>query len=139
MALTDEELVQMYGSTKTIAVVGASGDDSKPAHNIPAYLQSQGYKIIPINPREEVLFGEKVYRSLKEVDEPIDVVDVFRPADETPEIARQSVAAGAKVFWLQTGIESTEAEAIALEGGLDVVMGTCLGSTHGRLGLGPGP
>lgn len=139
MAMTDEELIRMYGSAKTIAVVGASSDPSKPAHNIPAYLQSQGYKIIPINPREEMLFGEKVFASLEDVDEAIDVVDVFRPADETPAIARQAVDAGAKVLWLQSGIVSSEAEAIAQEGGLDVVMGSCLGTTHGRLGLGPGP
>lgn len=139
MSMTDEELLRMYGSIKTIAVVGASSDPSKPSHTIPAYLQGQGFKIIPINPREEMLFGEKAYASLKEVEGPIDVVDVFRPAEETPEIARQAIDAGAKVLWLQSGIVSAEAEAIALEGGLEVVMGTCIGTTHGRLGLGPGP
>ncbi|HVF12495.1 MAG TPA: CoA-binding protein [Actinomycetota bacterium] len=137
--MTDEELLRMYGSTKTIAVVGASSDPSKVSHTIPVYLQSQGFKIIPINPREEMLFGEKAFASLKDVEGPIDVVDVFRPAEETPDIARQAVEAGAKVLWLQSGIESAEAEAIALEGGLEVVMGACLGTTHGRLGLGPGP
>ncbi len=139
MSLTDEQLTKMYDSIKTIAVVGASSDEAKPSHKIPIYLQTQGYKIIPVNPREETLFGEKAYPSLLEIEESIDVVDVFRPAEETPDIARQAVEAGAKVLWLQTGIVSQEAEAIASEAGLDVVMGACLGSTHGRLGLGPGP
>jgi predicted CoA-binding protein len=136
---TDEELKQIYADTKTIAVVGASNDEKKPGHSIPAYLQSQGYKIIPVNPRGGEIFGEQVRASLADIDEPIDVVDVFRPSEETPEIARQAVEAGAKVLWLQTGISSDEAERIAREGGLQVVMNTCMGATHRRLGLGPGP
>lgn len=136
---TDEELKQIYADTKTIAVVGASNDEKKAGHSIPAYLQSQGYKIIPVNPRGGEIFGEKVRTSLADIDEPIDVVDVFRPSEETPEIAREAVAAGAKVLWLQTGISSDEAERIAREGGLQVVMNTCMGATHRRLGLGPGP
>jgi predicted CoA-binding protein len=136
---TDEELKQIYAETKTIAVVGASNDEKKAGHSIPAYLQTQGFKIIPVNPRGGEIFGEKVRESLADIDEPIDVVDVFRPSEETPEIARQAVAAGAKVLWLQTGISSDEAERIAREGGLQVVMSTCMGATHRRLGLGPGP
>jgi len=136
---TDDELKQIYADTKTIAVVGASNDPKKAGHSIPAYLQTQGYKIIPVNPRGGELFGEPVRTSLADIDEPIDVVDVFRPSEETPDIARQAVEAGAKVLWLQTGIESEEAERIAQEGGLQVVMNTCMGATHRRLGLGPGP
>ena len=136
---TDDELKQIYADTKTIAVVGASNDSQKAGHSIPAYLQTQGYKIIPVNPRGGEIFGEPVRASLADIDEPIDVVDVFRPSEETPDIARQAVEAGAKVLWLQTGIESEEAERIAREGGLQVVMNTCMGATHRRLGLGPGP
>jgi predicted CoA-binding protein len=136
---TDDELKQIYADTKTIAVVGASNDEKKPGHSIPAYLQTQGYKIIPVNPRGGEMFGEPVRASLADVDEPIDVVDIFRPSEETPDIARQAVAVGAKVLWLQTGISSDEAERIAHEGGLQVVMNTCMGATHRRLGLGPGP
>ncbi|TMK54097.1 MAG: CoA-binding protein [Actinobacteria bacterium] len=136
---TDDELKQVYADTKTIAVVGASNDPKKPGHNIPAYLQTQGYKIIPVNPKGGEIFGEPVRASLADVDESIDVVDVFRPSEETPEIAREAVKAGAKVLWLQTGIQSDEAERIAREGGLTVVMNTCMGATHRRLGLGPGP
>jgi predicted CoA-binding protein len=136
---SDDELKQIYADTKTIAVIGASNDPKKAGHNIPAYLQTQGYKIIPVNPKGGEIFGEQVRTSLADVDEPIDVVDVFRPSEETPEIAREAVAAGAKVLWLQTGIQSDEAEKIARDGGLTVVMNTCMGATHRRLGLGPGP
>ena len=136
---SDDELKQIYADTKTIAVVGASNDPKKAGHNIPAYLQTQGYKIIPVNPKGGEMFGETVRTSLADIDEPIDVVDVFRPAEETPQIAREAVAAGAKVLWLQTGIQSEEAEKIAHDGGLTVVMNTCMGATHRRLGLGPGP
>ena len=136
---TDDELKQIYADTKTIAVVGASADPKKAGHNIPAYLQTQGYKIIPVNPKGGEMFGESVRTSLADIDEQIDVVDVFRPSEETPAIAREAVAAGAKVLWLQTGIQSEEAEKIARDGGLTVVMNTCMGATHRRLGLGPGP
>ncbi|MGZ4119514.1 MAG: CoA-binding protein [Actinomycetota bacterium] len=136
---SDDELKKIYADTKTIAVVGASTDPKKAAHNIPAYLQTQGYKIIPVNPRGGEIFGETVRTSLAEIDGPIDVVDVFRPSEETPQVARDAVAANAKVLWLQAGIESDEAERIAREGGLQVVMDLCMGATHRRLGLGPGP
>lgn len=140
MSITDhDELRAIYADTKTIAVVGASTDPHKPGHNIPRYLHNMGFRIIPVSPKGGELFGEEVRASLAEIDEPIDVVDVFRPAEETPDIARQAVAAGAKVLWLQTGISSDEAETIATEGGLKVVMNMCMGETHGLLDLGPGP
>lgn len=136
---SDDELRQIYADTKTIAVVGASGDEKKPSHRIPAYLQSQGYRIIPVSPKGGEIFGERAYTSLDEVDEPIDVVDVFRPAEETPDVARQAAASGAKVLWLQAGISNDEAAEIARAAGMQVVMDACMGATHGRLGLGPGP
>lgn len=134
-----ERLARIYAETDTIAVVGASADPSKPAHSIPAYLQEQGYRIRPVNPRGGELLGEPVARSLSEVDGPVDVVDVFRPAAEAPGIARQAVEIGAKVLWLQLGIASEEARRIAEAAGLTVVMDRCLGETHRALGLGPGP
>ncbi len=137
--LSADELRQIYEDSQTIAVVGASADESKPANHIPAYLKSQGYRIVPINPRGGEILGERAYTSLPEVDTPIDVVEVFRPSEETPDIAREAVAVGAKVLWLQTGISSDEAAEIAEEGGLKVVMNRCMGVTHGQLGLGPGP
>ncbi len=131
--MSDDELIEIYREAKTIAVVGASSDPEKPAHRIPAYLQSAGYRIIPVNPNADRLFGEKALDSLDQVDEPVDVVDVFRPSDQTPPIARQAAAIGAKVLWLQEGISSDEAEAIASEAGMTVVMDLCLGATHERL------
>jgi predicted CoA-binding protein len=134
-----EKLLRIYAETRTIAVVGASADVSKAAHQVPRYLQSQGYRILPVNPRGGELFGERVFRSLSEIDVPVNVVEVFRPAQEGPEIARQAIAIGAKVLWLQLGIVSEEAWQIAEAAGLTVVMDRCMGATHGLLGLGPGP
>ena len=136
---SDDELRDIYADTKTIAVVGASENPEKPGHNIPRYLQSQGFRIIPVNPKGGEILGEKVYGSLSDIPDPVDVVDVFRPAEETPDIARDAVAIDAKVLWLQSGIASDEAYGIATAAGLQVVMDMCMGATHGRLGLGPGP
>jgi predicted CoA-binding protein len=134
-----EQLARIFAETKTIAVVGASGDPSKPAHRIPRYLQRQGYRIVPVNPRGGELLGEPVARSLAEVEGPVDVVDVFRPASETPQVAREAAEIGAKVLWLQLGIESEEARQLAESAGITVVMDRCMGEAHGELGLGPGP
>ena len=130
---------RIYAETETIAVVGASPDPSKMGHAIPAYLQEQGYRIIPVNPRHTEIFDETSYPTLLDIPEPVDVVDVFRPAEEAPQIARDAVAIGAKVLWLQLGIVSEEAGRIADEAGLLVVMDRCMGQMHAALGLGPGP
>jgi predicted CoA-binding protein len=114
-------------------VVGASENPGKPAFAIPRQLKGLGYRIVPVNPKGGEILGERAFPSLDEVDVPIDVVDVFRPAEETPEIARQAVKAGAKVLWLQEGIVSEEAGRIARDGGLTVVMGICMGATARRL------
>jgi predicted CoA-binding protein len=131
--LTDERLVEIYRSTKTIAVVGASTNPEKPAHRIPAYLQAQGFRIIPVNPSASEILGEPTVDSLDDISEPIDVVNVFRPAEEAPAIAEQAAEIGASTLWLQLGIESEEAAAIAAGQGLAVVMDTCMGATHQRL------
>ncbi len=111
---------------KTIAVVGASKDPTKPGSTIPTEMQRHGFRIIPVNPTAETLFGERVYKTLDAVPEPVDLVNVFRPADEAPAIARQAVAIGAKALWLQTGIASDEARRIAEAGGLDFVEDHCI-------------
>jgi uncharacterized protein len=134
-----ERLLEIYTRTKTIAVVGASADESKPAHEIPRYLQSQGYRIVPVNPRGGVILGEPVASSLDDVEGPVDVVDVFRPADEAPTIAEHAIEIGARVLWLQLGIASAEAKRLAEAAGLTVVMNRCMGATHRQLGLGPRP
>jgi alkanesulfonate monooxygenase SsuD/methylene tetrahydromethanopterin reductase-like flavin-dependent oxidoreductase (luciferase family) len=136
---SNEDLLRIYRETKTIAVVGASADEAKPAHAIPAYLQSQGYRIVPVNPRGGELFGDRVYRSLRDVDVPVDVIDVFRPPTEAEEVAREAIALGAKTLWFQPGTHTSEAVRLASRAGLTVVWGLCMGATHGALGLGPGP
>ncbi|MTD58778.1 CoA-binding protein [Amycolatopsis pithecellobii] len=112
-------------AANTIAVVGLSRDPGKAAHSVPAVLQAHGFRIIPVHPVADELLGEKVYRSLSEIPEPIDLVDVFRPAPEAPGIAREAVAIGAKTLWLQQGIVSAEARRIATEAGLDYVEDRC--------------
>jgi uncharacterized protein len=135
----DDGLRRIYAETKTIAVVGMSGDPSKLAHTIPRYLQAQGYRILPVSPRGGEILGELVYPSLEEVAQEFDVVDVFRPPQEAGDVARSAARSGAKVLWFQPGTATEEAVAMAREAGLTVVSGRCLGETHGRLGLGPGP
>ncbi len=109
----------------TIAVVGASRDPDKAGGSVPVGLQRRGFRIIPINPFADELFGEKVYRSLLDVPEKIDLVDVFRPARDAVEIARQAVAIGATALWLQLEIRSEEARQIAEVAGLDYVENEC--------------
>ncbi len=109
----------------TIAVVGASRDPDKAGGSVPTGLQQRGFRIVPINPFADTLFGERVYRSLREVPVKIDLVDVFRPAADAPEIARQAVAVGAKALWLQLDIRSEEARRIAETAGLDFVEDEC--------------
>jgi predicted CoA-binding protein len=135
----EEELRRIYAETKTIAVVGASGDPSKPGHEIPRYLQGQGYRIIPVSPKGGELLGEQVVASLEEIEGPVDVVDVFRPPAESMAIAQAAAKLGAKVLWFQEGTDSDEAVEYAQNAGLTVIRGRCMGNTHGMLGLGPGP
>jgi predicted CoA-binding protein len=119
---TSQEILQR---AKTIAVVGASRDPDKAGGSVPAGLQKRGFRVIPINPFANTLFGERVYRSLLDVTEPIDIVDVFRPAADAPEIARQAVAVGAKAVWLQLDIRSDEARRITEAAGIDFVEDEC--------------
>ena len=112
-----------------IAVVGASRDPNKAGGSVPAGLQRRGFRIIPINPYADTLFGERVYRSLADVPEKIDLVDVFRPAGEAADIARQAVVVGAKALWLQLEIRSDEARRIAEAAGLDYVEDECTAVT----------
>jgi uncharacterized protein len=129
----DRELRALMGDSHTIAVVGLSSKPWRDSYRVAAYLQRAGYRIIPVNPKETEVLGEKAYASLLDVPDPVDVVDVFRRAELTPAVARESVQIGAKALWLQLGIVSEEAARIAEEGGLSVIMGICLMNEHGRL------
>ncbi|HYV02654.1 MAG TPA: CoA-binding protein [Actinomycetota bacterium] len=129
----DRELRSILGEARTIAVVGLSSRPGRESLSIAIYLQDKGYRIVPVNPNETEVLGEKAYPSLLDVPDRIDAVDVFRRPEDTPEIARQAVQIGAKVLWLQTDIVNDEARRIAEEAGLSVVMGVCIRSTHRRL------
>lgn len=132
---TDQELRSILGSARTIAVVGLSSKPWRPSYQVASYLQARGYRIIPVNPNETEVLGERAYPSLLEVPEPVDAVNVFRRPEATPEVARQAVQVGARVLWLQAGVVNDEARRIAEEGGLEVVMGACIMTTHRRLGV----
>jgi predicted CoA-binding protein len=136
-ARSRQELIRIYEDTSTIAVVGASDDPAKPAHAIPSYLQEQGYRILPVNPRAAEVLGEHAYHDLGEIRTPIDVVDVFRPPSEALGVAEGAIAAGAKVLWYQPGTETDEAIDRAVDAGLTVVAGLCMGAMHASLELGP--
>ena len=129
----DPELKQLLTEATTIAMVGASSNPEKASYGIMQKLQKAGYRVIPINPRETEILGERSYPSLIDVPERIDVVDVFRRAEDAPSIADDAVTIGARALWLQTGIVSEDAAARAQAGGLVVVMNTCIGATHSLL------
>ena len=130
---SDQELRSILGEAKTIAVVGLSSKPHRDSYEVSEWLQSKGYRIIPVNPNETEVLGEKAYPSLIDVPEKIDVVDVFRRAEYTPEVAEQAVKIGARVLWLQDGIVNEDAWRIATDGGIDVVMGVCIRRTKNRL------
>jgi uncharacterized protein len=133
--VTDEELRQLLLDTKVIAVVGLSANPDRPSNQVAWYLHHQGYRLFGVNPQcpDKEVFGVPVVASLDEVPEPIDMVDVFRRPEHTPEVAREAVAVGARALWLQLGIASPEARAIATEGGLLYVEDHCLKVEHARL------
>ena len=135
VAPEDRELRILLGEARTIAVVGLSSRPGRPSLDVAAYLQQRGYRIVPVNPRETEVLGERAYPSLRDIPEDLagDVVDVFRRAEDTPPIARDAVAIGAKVLWLQDGIVNEEAYRIATEAGLEVIMGVCIRRTDQRL------
>ncbi|MDA8915023.1 CoA-binding protein [Alphaproteobacteria bacterium] len=124
---SDDYLQDILKSVKTIAMVGASPDKTKFSYGVLRVLSETGYEIIPINPRPglEEIRGLKVYPSLEAVGRPIDMVDVFRRAEDLPQIAQEAVNAGAKILWGQIGVKNAEAARIAEEAGLKVVMDRC--------------
>lgn len=139
MLTSDEDLRRVLQEHHVIATVGASGTEDKAAHDVPLYLQEHGYEIVPVNPASGEVLGQTTFDDLSEVDRDVDVVQVFRPADEAPGIARKAVAIGAKVLWLQEGITSDEAREIAEDGGLEIVMDECMMVNHRRLVADEGP
>ena len=118
---------------RVIAVVGCSRNEGKPSHDVPMYLQQQGYRIIPVNPNADTVLGEKAYATLAAIKEKVDVVEVFRPAGEALGIAKEALAIGAKALWLQEGIISEEAQRFANAHGMLFIMDRCMMKMHYRL------
>src|SRR6476469_8226504 len=119
-------ILEILRSARTVAIVGLSSNPLRASHFVGFYLQRHGYRIIPVNPREKEVLGQRSYPSLLDVPESIDIVDVFRASDAVPGIAREAVQVGAKALWLQYGVISAEGIAIAEKGGLQVIVDRCM-------------
>jgi predicted CoA-binding protein len=126
---------QILEESVTIAVVGASRDPAKPAHNVPAQMLRHGWRVIPINPTVDELWEQRAYPLLAEIPEPVDLVNVFRPSADAVEVVRQAVEIGAGAVWLQQGIVSPEARRIAEEAGIDYVEDECIAVVRAAAGL----
>jgi uncharacterized protein len=131
----EEEIRNTLSSCKTVAVVGVSPKSDRPSHLVAAYLQSKGYRILPVRPDGEVILGERVYHSLTEIpgEIEIDVVDIFRKSEDVPPVVEEAIQRGAKVIWMQEGVANPEAASIAEKAGLQVVMDRCIKKEHQRL------
>jgi len=126
---------EILANARVIAVVGASRDPRKAAHNVPLQIQRHGWRIIPVNPHVTELFGEKAYPSLTDVPGPVDLVNVFRPAHDAVDVVREAVTTGAPAVWLQLGIASREARQIAEEAGIAYVEDRCIAVERAMAGL----
>lgn len=118
-----------------MATVGASTNIDKPAGGVPQHLKAIGFHVIPVNPNASEIFGVKSFASLLDIEGPVDIVQVFRPSQEAPDIARQAVEVGAKVLWLQLGITSDEARRIAQEAGIEFIENRCMAKETRHLGI----
>jgi Predicted CoA-binding protein len=121
-----EQLKELLERSNTIAVVGLSDKPDRTSYLVSQAMQAKGYRIIPVNPNADTILGEKSYATLRDIPEPVDIVNVFRRSEHTPPVAEEAVAIGAKALWLQLGIANEETAAIAQEGGLFVVMDRCI-------------
>jgi hypothetical protein len=124
---------EILKNSRTIAVVGLSGSPMRVSNGVSAYMQRSGYRIIPVNPQETEVLGEKSYPRLEDVPEKIDIVNVFRRPEFTPEIVESAIKVGAKVVWMQEGVVNEAAAARAREAGLEVVMDKCILKEHRKM------
>ena len=125
-----DPITEILKTQKTIAVVGLSSNPMRPSHGVTEYMQAAGYRIIPVNPNETEVLGEKSYARLEDVPEKIDIVDIFRRAEEVPRVVESAIRVGAKVVWMQLGIENEEAAEKARAAGLTVVEDACILIEH---------
>lgn len=129
---TDEQIRNIL-SLKNVAVVGASKNEEKAAHYVPKYLLQQGFNIIPVNPTTEKILDRKCYPNLDGIEQPIDIVDIFRPSDQVLPVVQEAIKKKPKVIWLQEGIHNPEAEELARKAGIEVVFNRCMLAEHQRL------
>ena len=123
-------IAEMLKTARTIAVVGLSSKRYRPSYGVAAYMQSAGYRIIPVNPNETEVLGEKCYARLEDIPEKIDIVDIFRRSELVPEVVESAIRIGAKAVWMQEGVVNEEAARRAREAGLEVVMDLCILKEH---------
>ena len=128
-----EEIKDIIENSRTIAVVGLSSKADRASNRVARYLMEQGYEIIPVNPREEEIFGLKCYPDLTSIGRSVDIVDIFRKGEDTPPIVREAIDIGARHIWLQLGIYSQESYDLARAAGIPIVMNACLLVEHGKL------
>ena len=133
--MKDEELKQILKRSKTVAVVGISPKEDRPSYGVAAYLQSNGYRIIPVRPDGDTILGEKIYRTLMDIPKEIeiDVVDIFRKSEEVPPVVEEAIRRGAKIVLMQEGVIHQKAGEEAERAGLKVVMDRCIKKEHQRL------
>lgn len=131
--MSDSDIKQLLENTRIIAVVGLSDKPQRASHHVADYLKTQGYRIIPVNPTLTTALGERCYPSLRDIPEPVDMVDVFRKSDAVPSIVEDAIAIGAKSLWLQEGVIHEAAADQARDAGLQVVMDRCILKEHERL------
>ncbi len=129
---TDDQIREILSLSK-VAVIGMSKNSSKAAHYVPKYLSENGYEIIPVNPTTDEILGEKCYESISEIDEQIDVVDIFRPSEQVLPFVEAAIKKKPKVIWLQEGIHNSKAEELAQKAGIKVVFNRCMLAEHQRL------
>ena len=134
---SDEGIREVLTSTKTIALVGASPNPQRASHAVMHYMMDRGYRVIPVNPNETEILGQKVFASLKDIKEPVDMVDVFRTSDAAGSLCDEAIEIGAKSVWLQLGVINEEGAARAEAAGLKVIMDRCPAIDMPRLGMGP--
>lgn len=131
--ISDDEIVEILRSPNTVAIVGISDKPDRDSFQVARYLQEQGYRVIPVNPMLETVLDQRCYRSLRDVPERIDIVDIFRRSDAVPEIVDEAIEVGAKVVWMQLGVVHEEAAEKARQAGLQAVMNRCIKRDHSRL------
>ena len=129
----DSDIKDILENAKTIAILGLSPESEKESNNVARYLKDQGYSIIPVRPGQEEILGQKVYATLDDIKEHVDIVDVFRNSKQMLPHAHEAIRMQPKVFWMQLGIENQEAASLLIKAGIDVVMNKCIKTEHGRL------